>query len=321
MIAFVEEHRRDYGVEPIYDVIEIAPSTYYEHKARQADPSRWPARELRDEELRVEIKRVWDQNHKVYGTRKVWVQLRREGFVVARCTVRRLMRQLGLRGAVRGKGHPKTTVSDRDAARPADLVDRRFEADRPNRLWLADITYVATWSGYVYAALVIDAFSRRIVGWRVTATLATELALDALEEAIWTRLGNPGRDQRPAHAPLEEGPGSETGLIHHSDAGSQYLSIRYTERLREAGIEPSVGSVGDSYDNAMAESIIGLYKTEVVYPKGPWRSLADVEFATLVWVDWFNNRRILEPIGDMPPAEYEAAHYRHTTPAAMAELK
>ena len=274
-------------------MIQIAPSTYYEAKRRERDPDRCPARVRRDEALKPEIRRVWENNFKVYGVRKVWIQLNREGIAVAKCTVRRLMRQLGIRGATRGNAFKVTTVSDGSLVRPPDLVDRDFTATGPNRLWLADITYVATWSGFVYVAFVVDAFSRRIVGWRTSTSLRTDLALDALEQAIWDRLdGDPSR------------------LVHHSDAGSQYLSIRYTERLAEAGIEPSVGSVGDSYDNALVESVIGLLKTEVIRMRGPWKALDDVEYATLEWVDWFNHRRLLEPIGDIPPAEHEANHYR-----------
>lgn len=303
MIAFVDEHRGEFGVEPICDVIEIAPSTYYEAKRCEREPARRSARRQRDEALKVEIQRIYDDNQKVYGVRKVWIQANREGIGVAKCTVRRLMRELGLRGATRGKGFKKTTKADQTLPRPADLVDRQFSAERPNQLWVSDLTYVATWSGFVYVAFVIDVFSRMIVGWRVSNSLRTDLALDALEQAIWSRL-----------------PEQAHGLVHHSDAGSQYLSIRYTERLAEAGIEPSVGSVGDSFDNALAETVIGLYKTELIYRQGPWRSLEDVELATLTYVDWFNQRRILEPIGDIPPAEYETNYYRQHSPATAAGL-
>jgi transposase InsO family protein len=303
MIAFIDEHRELHGVEPICDVIQIAPSTYYEHKARQREPDRRSGRARRDELLMPEIRRVFEENYSVYGVRKVWIALNREGIAVAKCTVRRLMRQMGLRGATRGRAFTTTTVSQPGVARPADLVNREFTAGGPNQLWVSNLTYVATWRGFVYVAFVIDAFSRKIVGWRASTSLRTDLALDALEQAIWDRLEtNPNR------------------LVHHSDRGSQYLSIRYTERLAEAGIEPSVGSVGDSYDNALAESIIGLFKTEVIRRRGPWRGLDDVEYATLEWVDWFNNRRILEPIGDIPPAEKEANHYRQTSPAEPAGL-
>jgi putative transposase len=304
MIAFIDENRDAYGVEPICETIEIAPATYYEHKRQEREPDRRPVRAKRDEALRPEIQRVFDDNFKVYGVRKVWIQLKREGFVVAKCTVRRLMRQMGLQGATRGKAFTVTTIPDELLARPQDLVERDFTADAPNRLWIADITYVKTHAGFVYVAFVTDVFSRRIVGWRASKSLETGLALDALEQAIWDRLD-----------------GDPDGLIHHSDRGSQYLSIRYTERLADAGIEPSVGSVGDSFDNAMAETINGLYKTEVIHRSGPWKGLNNVEYATLEWVDWFNHHRILEPIGDIPPAEYEANYYRQTSPARNAGLK
>ena len=289
MVSFIDTHRALYGVEPICSVLPIAPSTYYEAKAREKDPERLSVRARRDQVMRQSIRRVWDENRQVYGPRKVWRQLRREGTPVARCTVERLMRGMGLQGVVRGRKF-KTTTGDDQAMRPLDLVQRHFTATRPNELWVADLTYVATWNGFVFVAFVIDVFARRIVGWRVSSTLRSDLALDALEQALYAR-------------PMTE------GLVHHSDRGTQYLSIRYTERLQEAGIEPSVGSVGDSYDNAMAESIIGLYKTEVIRKLGPWRSLEAVEFATLEWVDWFNTRRLLEPIGYIPPVEFEEAYY------------
>jgi transposase InsO family protein len=301
MVAFIDDHRAVYGVEPICAVVPIAPSTYYAQKARAADPRRLPLRAQRDTVLRGEIRRVWDEQFQVYGAKKVWKQLNREGIPVARCTVARLMRDLGLRGAVRGRRF-KTTIPDGAAARPADLVERDFTATRPNQLWVADLTYVATWRGFVYVAFVIDAYGRRIVGWRATSSLRSDLALDALEQALWER----------------QEAGTE-GLVHHSDRGAQYLSIRYTERLAEAGIAPSVGSRGDSYDNALAESVIGLFKTEVIRRRGPWRSLEDVELATLEWVAWFNTSRLLEPLGHVPPAEYEAAYYRRQeAPAALA---
>lgn len=293
MVAFIDEHRDAYGVEPICSMLPIAPSTYFEATARQRDPARQPRRFQRDLELRVEIERVWKENRAVYGARKVWLQLQREGFDVARCTVERLMGQMGLQGAIRGRAFRKTTIADEASKRPADLVKRAFRADRPNRLWVADLTYVATWAGFVYVAFVIDVFSRRIVGWRVSRSLRSDLALDALEQAIHAR---PDLD----------------GLVHHSDRGGQYVCIRYTERLADAGIEPSVGSVGDSYDNALAETIIGLFKTEVIRQNGPWRNLEDVEFATLEWVDWFNHRRLLGSIGNRPPAEFEALYYEKT---------
>ena len=299
MLVFIDEHRAAYGVEPICSVLPIAPSTYYEQKARAADPNRRPARSVRDGALRAEIERVWKENQAVYGARKVWIQLGREDFAVARCTVERLMTQMGLRGAIRGGAFKRTTVADESAQRPADLVKRDFSADRPNRLWVADLTYVATWAGFVYVAFVVDVFSRRIVGWRVSNSLRSDLALDALEQALCAR---------PDTA----------DLIHHSDRGGQYLSIRYSERLAEAGIEPSVGSVGDSYDNALAETINGLFKTEVIRAKGPWRNIEQVEFATLTWIDWFNNRRILGSIGDIPPAEFEAMYYEAQESSAMA---
>jgi len=297
MVSFIDAHRDAYGVESICTQLPIAPSTYYEHKAREADPERLPPRVRRDRELSGEIQRVWDENFQVYGARKVWRQLNREQFTVARCTVERLMRILGLQGVVRGRSC-RTTVSDNKADRPPDLVKRQFTATRPNQLWVADITFVATWAGFVYVAFVIDVFARRIVGWRVANTMRTDLVLDALEQALWSRTGT-------------------QGLVHHSDRGSQYLSIRYTERLAEAGVESSVGSVGDSYDNAMAETINGLYKTEVIRRRGPWRHIDDVEYATLEWVDWFNNRRLLEPIGNMPPAELEQAYYYQVEESAM----
>ena len=259
-----------------------------------------PARARRDAELREDITRVWEENYRVYGVRKVWRQLQREGITVARCTVGRLMRALGLRGVVRGRRVNTTTPVARLAC-PADRVQRVFQAARPNALWLADLTYVATWAGFVYVAFVIDAYARRIVGWRVSSSLRTDLALDALEQALYARVVDPHHS-----------------LIHHGDRGSQYLSIRYTERLGEAGIEQSVGGVGDSYDNALAESIIGLYKSEVIRHRGPWPDLEAVEFATLEWVDWFNHRRLLEPIANRPPAEAEAAYYRHTEHTALA---
>jgi len=295
MTSFIDDHREAYGVEPICAVLPIAPSTYYEQKARKRDPSRVPARTRRDAALSPEIERVWQENRRVYGARKVWRQLNREDIAVARCTVERLMRCLGICGVVRGR-KPKTTIPVEAADRPADLVERDFSADRPNQLWVADITYVATWRGFVYVAFVIDVFSRMIVGWRVSSSLRSDLALDALEQALWER---PGTDN----------------LVHHSDRGAQYVSIRYTERLAEAGIEPSVGSVGDSYDNALAETIIGLYKAEVVRRLGPWRNVDHVEFETLDWVGWFNTGRLLEPIGNIPPAEFEELYYRNQASA------
>jgi putative transposase len=286
MVAFIDAHRDEYGVEPICAMLPIAPSTYYEAKAREADPTRLPARTQRDMQLSEEIRRVWVGNRSVYGARKVWRQLRREKIQVARCTVERLMRAEGLRGVVRG-AHVRTTLPDLVAERPHDLVQRDFHASRPNELWVADFTYVATWRGFVYVAFVIDVFSRRIVGWRAAASMRSDLVLDALEQALYDRE-------------------TDARLIHHSDRGAQYLSIRYSERLAEAGVEVSVGSKGDAYDNAMAESVIGLFKTEVIRHAGPWRGLDDVEYATLEWVSWFNTCRLLEPLGYLPPAEYEA---------------
>jgi len=298
MVRFIDDHRATYGVEPICAVLPIAPSTYFLHHARQLDPRRRPARAQRDDALRIAIQRVWDANYQVYGPRKVWQQLGREDVAVARCTVERLMGAMGLAGAVRGRAWITTTTSPPDAGRPPDLVDRDFTATRPNQLWVSDFTYVATWRGFVYVAFVIDVFSRRIVGWRVSASLRTDFVLDALEQAVYERSGD-----------------RSNSLVHHSDRGTQYLSMRYTDRLADAGIEPSVGSRGDSYDNALAESVIGLFKTEVIRRQGPWRSLDAVEFATLAWVDWFNTRRLLEPIGYMPPAEFEARYYEQAAVA------
>jgi putative transposase len=300
MVTYIDDHKERFGVEPICAVLPIAPSTYYVNKTQHRDPDRRSARAQRDDELKLEIQRAWDDNFRVYGVRKVWRQLKREGFEVARCTVARLMRDLGLRGVVRGR-KVRTTVPDELLDRPLDRVNRQFNVFRPNALWVADLTYVATWRGFVYVAFVIDAFARRIVGWRVSSSLRTGLALDALEQALYDR----------QKSETEE-------LIHHSDRGVQYLSIRYAERLQEAGIEPSVGSVGDSYDNALAETINGLYKTEVIRQQGPWRNIEDVEFATLTWVDWFNNRRLFEPIGNVPPREKEIEYYQQLEESAMA---
>lgn len=298
-MGFIDDHRGQYGVEPICRVLPVAPSTYYLCKAREAQPEKRPARAQRDERLRGEVQRVWQTNQRVYGVRKIWRQLNREGIPVARCTVARLMGGLGLRGEVRGR-RCRTTVPSEVGEHPQDRVQRDFTAKRPNQLWVSDLTYVATWRGFVYVAFVIDVFSRRIVGWRVSNSLKSDLALDALEQAIWER-EETVRDS----------------LVHHSDRGVQYLSIRYTQRLAQAGIEPSVGSKGDSYDNALAETVIGLFKTEVIRKRGPWRGLEDVEFATLEWVWWFNHRRLLEPLGYVPPAEYEEAYYRHQEPQAV----
>jgi len=300
MIAFIDEHRARHGVEPICRVLPIAPSTYHAHAARRADPGKLSARARRDVTLRTEIRRVYEENFRVYGVRKVWRQLLREGIAVARCTVARLMRRMGLQGVVRGKT-VRTTISNAAAPCPLDRVNRQFKAPRPNALWVSDFTYVATWQGFVYVAFVIDVFARRIVGWRVSRSAETGFVLDALEQALYDR------------RPFRQG-----GLVHHSDRGSQYVSIRYTERLADAGIEPSVGSVGDSYDNALAETVIGLFKTEVIRRRGPWRGIEAVEFATLEWVDWFNHRRLFEPIGNIPPAKAEARYYAQIAGQAMA---
>ena len=288
MMAFIDAHRGTHGVEPICRLLPIAPSTYYDHLAKRTDPARRSDRARQDEALRPEIRRVFEENWRVYGVRKIWRQLGREGFDIARCTVARLMKSMSIQGIIRGKPH-RTTIPDRSAPRPLDRVNRQFRVPAPNRLWVSDFTYVPTWKGFVYVAFVIDAYSRRIVGWRVSSTAQAGFVLDALEQAV--------HDRRPAKG---------TGLVHHSDRGSQYLSIRYTERLAEAGIEPSVGSIGDSYDNALAETINGLFKAEVIHRRGPWRSVEAVEYDTLEWVDWFNHRRLLEPIGSIPPAEAEA---------------
>jgi transposase InsO family protein len=298
MVAFIDAHRQAHGVESICTLLPIAPSTYFRRKAEQRDPTTRSARAQRDDVLQAIIRRIWNEHQQVYGPRKVWKQMGREKLYAARCRVRRLMRAMGLRGAVRGPAWVTTTQSRTDAPAPADLVERNFTATRPNQLWVSDFTYVATWRGFVYVAFVIDVFARRIVGWRASASLRTDLALDALEQAIYDRCD------------------TDTGdLVHHSDRGTQYLSIRYTERLADAGIELSVGSRGDAYDNALAETVIGLFKTEVIRRRGPWRSLEAVEFATLEWVDWFNHRRLLEPIGYVPPAEYEARYYERAAVA------
>jgi transposase InsO family protein len=295
----MEAHVNEFGVEPMCRVLHIAPSIWHEHARRKADPDRLPERAKRDAKLSVHIRRVFAENFSVYGVRKVWRQLKREGVAVARCTVARLMRAMGLQGVVRGK-RMKTTISDRAVPCPLDKVNRQFAADRPNKLWVSDFTYVATWSGFVYVAFVIDVYARRIVGWRASRTASAGFVLDALEQALHAR--------RPL----------DGGLVHHSDRGVQYVSIKYSERLAEAGIEPSVGSVGDSYDNALAETVIGLFKTEVIHRRGPWRSFDAVEYATLEWVDWFNNRRLLEPIGNIPPAEAEANYYATLEEPRMA---
>lgn len=279
---------------------KIASSTYY--GARNRTPSK---RAVTDEALKIEITRVHQENYSVYGARKVWLQLRREGIETARCTVERLMRVLGLRGARRGRVK-RTTIADPQAHRPDDLVQRKFNPREPNMLWVADFTYVSTWSGWVYVAFVIDAFSRRILGWRTSTTMTTPLVLDAIEHAIWTR--------------KREGVEDLSGLVHHNDRGSQYTSIAFTDRLVEAGIDASVGTTGDSYDNALAETINGLYKTELIKPRGPWRTVDQVEVATLEWVDWFNHRRLYERCNDLPPVEFEALHYSHQGTQQTAEF-
>jgi putative transposase len=294
MSTFIDDHKAAYGVEPICRTLAIAPSSYY--AARVRPPS---ARAVRDVALGADIGRLHRANYAVYGARKLWHALRREGTLIGRDQVGRLMRGLGLTGAVRGKTK-RTTIPSELSPRPADLVERVFAAAAPNRLWVADITYVSTWSGFVYTAFVIDAFSRAIVGWRVSSSLRAELALDALEMAIWSRRSE-----------------DLGGLVHHSDRGVQYLAIRYTERLADEGAVTSVGSKGDSYDNALAESVNGLYKTELIRARGPWRTADQVELATAAWVAWWNAERLHTACGDIPPAEFEAAyHSRHATTAA-----
>lgn len=301
MNAYIDQHRDIYGVEPICNVLQVAPSAYRRHAARQRNPELRSARAKRDEQLMPDIKRVWQANLQVYGADKVWKQMNRENVVVARCTVERLMGRLGLRGVRRGKT-VRTTVPDASVACPLDRVNRQFKAARPNQLWVSDFTYVSTWQGWLYVAFVVDVFARRIVGWRVSTTMTTDFVLDALEQALYERQ-----------------PGQEDALIHHSDRGSQYVSIRYSERLSEAGIAPSVGSKGDSYDNALAETINGLYKAELIHRRGPWRTRESVELATLEWVSWFNHQRLMGPLGYIPPAEAEGNYYRQLNRhAAMA---
>ncbi len=292
-----------YGVEPICKVLQVAPSAYRLHAARCRNPDLRSDRAKRDERQMMDIHRVWDRNFRVYGARKVWRQMHREGHPIARCTVERLMRSLGIEGVHRGK-RIRTTIPDQSKPCPLDLVNREFHADRPNRLWVADFTYVSTWQGWLYVAFVIDAYAKRIVGWRASSSMTTDFVLDALEQALYDRQPDPAG-----------------GLIHHSDRGSQYVSIRYSERLDEAGINPSVGSTGDAYDNALAETINGLYKAEVIHERGPWSTKAAVELATLEWVFWFNHQRLLESIGDIPPAEAEQRYYREfAAPAAETVL-
>ena len=294
MIAFIEEHREDLGVEPVCKVLPIAQSTFYAHVAIARNPDLASDRAKRDGDLSLEIKRVWEQNNEVYGIRKVWHQLQREKFTIARCTVARLMKRLAIHGVIRGKVK-KTTVPDKGQPCPKDKVNRKFRAPAPNMLWVSDFTYVSTWQGFVYVAFIIDTFADKIVGWRVSSSPKTDFVLDALEQAL--------HDRRPAH---------KGGLIHHSDRGGQYLSIRYTERLADAGIEPSVGSVGDSYDNALAETINGLYKAEVIHRLGPWKTMAAVEWETLKWVDWYNKKRLHSSIGYITPTEAEEAYYQQS---------
>jgi putative transposase len=291
MMDFIEECREAFGVEPICRTLQFAPSTYYDRRAVARDPDRASARARSDAALSIKIDAAWDANRKLYGARKIWHVLRRQGEDAARCTVERLMRSLGIRGVVRGK-KVITTNPDTSQPCPDDKVNRLFKADRPNKLWVSDFTYVPTWSGTVYVAFVIDVFARRIVGWRASTSMKTQFVLDALDQAIWQRKTQDNK-----------------GLVHHSDRGAQYLAIKYTERLAEAEIDLSVGTVGDAYDNALAECVIGLFKTEVINQIGPWKSLREVEWETLKWVDWYNNRRLLGPIGYIPPAEAEEAFY------------
>ena len=290
MKDFVDQHRDTFGVEPICKVLQIAPSGYRRYAAQKRDPSLRCQRTQRDEALMPQIQRVWQENMQVYGAKKVWRQLEREQVAVARCTVERLMRRLSLEGVRRGK-NVKTTIADPALPCPLDRVNGQFKADRPNQLWVSDFTYVSTWQGWVYVAFVVDVFARRIVGWRLSSSMRTDFVLDALEQALYDR--QPERD----------------ALTHHSDRGSQYVSIRYSERLAEAGIEPSVGSRGDSYDNALAETINGLYKAELVHHRGPWKTKESLELATLQWAHWFNHQRLLGSIGHIPPAEAEANYY------------
>ena len=300
MMAFIDAHREDLGIEPICRELAIAPSSYHEHAARLADPGRRSARARRDDEMRDQIRRVHEASHGLYGTRKVWHQLRREGVTIAKCTVERLMSVMGLAGVRRGKT-TVTTVSNPKAPCPLDKVNREFRVSRPNALWVVDFTYVHTWAGFAYVAFVIDAYARRIVGWNVSTSATAGFVLDALEQAIHARR-----------------PRAEDGLIHHSDRGVQYLAMNYTQRLAEADLVPSVGSVGDSYDNALAETINGLYKAEVIWRKRSWPSASAVEMATLRWVEWFNNRRLFGLIGHIPPAEAEANYYAAIDALVMA---
>jgi transposase InsO family protein len=291
VMSFIDSHREALGIEPICRELAIAPSSYHEHATRLADPGKRSARARRDDKIKEQIKRVHDDSSGLYGTRKVWRQMRRDGIEVAKCTVERLMRTMGLAGVRRGKT-TITTVSNPKTPCPLDKVNREFRVSRPNALWVVDFTYVHTWAGFVYVAFVIDAYARRIVGWKVSTSATASFVLDALEQAIHARR-----------------PGPEDELIHHSDRGVQYLAMNYTQRLAEANLVPSVGSVGDSYDNALAETINGLYKAEVIWRRRSWPTASVVEMATLRWVDWFNNRRLFGPIGYIPPAEAEANYY------------
>ena len=300
MKDFVDQHRDTYGVEPICEVLQIAPSGYWRHAARKRNPALRCARARCDDVLAAQIERVWQANMQVYGADKVWRQMKREGTTVARCTVERLMKRQGLQGVRRGKV-VRTTIPDKSVACALDRVNRQFKADRPNQLWVSDFTYVSTWQGWLYVAFVIDVFARRIVGWRVSSGMRTDFVLDALEQALY--------DRQPERA---------DALIHHSDRGSQYVCIRYTERLAEAGLEPSVGSRGDSYDNALAETINGLYKAELIHRRAPWKTKEAVELATLEWVAWFNHHRLMEPIGYIPPVEAEANYYRQLAQGATS---
>lgn len=298
MIRFIDQHRAQLGVEPICKVLQLAPSTYYRHKQLEREPEKRSYRAKRDEELSVKITEIWEDSFRNYGILKIWRQLLKNEVIVARCTVERLMKRLGIKGVRRGKSC-KTTIPDEKVFCPLDLVNREFKAQYPNQLWVADITYVSTWAGMVFVAFVVDVYSRRIVGWRAMKHMRTDLILDALEQALWAR-------------------GKPRGVTHHSDRGSQYLSIAYSDRLKEAGFRASVGSVGDSYDNALAETINGLYKAEVIHKDGPWKSLDQVELATATWVEWFNNRRLYSALDYVSPAEYEAIYYQQTEPAHVA---
>lgn len=305
MNAYIDRHRDDYGVEPICRVLQMAPSCYWRHAARQRNPQLRSARAQRDEALKADIQRVWHANWQVYGADKVWLQMNREGIPVARCTVERLMRAMGLQGARRGRA-VRTTTPDTSAPCPLDHVNRQFKASRPNELWVSDFTYVSTWQGWLYVAFVVDVYARRIVGWRVSSSMQTDFVLDALEQALY--------DRQPV----------ADALTHHSDRGSQYVSIRYTERLDQAGIRPSVGSRGDSYDNALAETINGLYKAELIHRRGPWKTRESVELATLQWVHWFNHVRLLTPIGASLPQKLRqttGGNSPSATPRQRCQLK